>query len=110
MKANMDKADNEYLVASLARPKKDFNTKQPEIGPDGRAIFLVDLVVFGEDTDIITVKIAGDEPKGLTKGAAVKVSGLVMSTWENKDGRAGISYRADSITAISTKPSTTATA
>ncbi|MHB1251764.1 MAG: hypothetical protein ACYC0I_06515 [Acidimicrobiales bacterium] len=108
MKANMDKADNRYLVAALARTKLRYGTKEPEIGLDGQGSYLVDLVVFGEDTDIITVRIAG-EPKVLTKGDEVKVVGLVMSTWEKGD-RAGISYRADSITAVSTKSSTTATA
>jgi hypothetical protein len=109
MQINLDKADLSYLVAKLARTKLRYGTKEPEIGPDGQGIYLVDLVVFGEDTEIITVRIAG-EPKGLTKKEEVKVSGLVASAWKNSDGGAGISYRADSITALSTKPLTTATA
>lgn len=109
MQANLDKVGNVYRVAALARAKLRYGTNEPEIGSDGQGIYLVDLVMFGEDTDIITVKIEG-EPKGLIKSEEVKVSGLVMSTWANKEGRSGISYKADSIAAISTKPSTTATA
>ena len=108
MQINLDKENNICRVAKEVRAKLRYGTEEPEIGPDGQAVYLVDLVVFGEDTDIITVRIVGEQ-KVPAKGEEVKVTGLVMRTWEKGD-RAGISYRADNITAVSTKPSTTATA
>jgi hypothetical protein len=74
MQINLDKADLCYFVAKLARAKLRYGTKESEIGPDGQGIYLVDLVVFGEDMEIITVRIVG-EPKGLTKKEEVRVSG-----------------------------------
>lgn len=59
IQVNLDKADLSYFVAKLARAKLGYGTKESEIGPDGQWIYLVDLVVFGEDTEIITVRIAG---------------------------------------------------
>ena len=106
MRINLDKENNIYRVAKEVRVKLRYGTEEPEIGLDGQGIYLVNLVVFGEDTDIIIVRIVG-EHKVPAKGEEVKVIGLVMSTWEKGD-RAGISYRADNITAVSTKPSTTA--
>ena len=42
--------------------------------------------------EVISVKVAG-EPKGITQGATVKVTGLVATPWTMGE-RSGVAYRA----------------
>lgn len=45
--------------------------------------------------EVIAVKVAG-QPKGVTQGSTVKVTGLVATPWTMGD-RSGVAYRADQI-------------
>ena len=45
--------------------------------------------------EVISVKVPG-EPKGITQGTAIKVSGLVATPWTMGD-RNGVAYRATQI-------------
>jgi hypothetical protein len=63
---------------------------------EGRALFSVDLASITLDgTEVYSVKVAG-QPKGITPGVSVSVSGLVATTWSMGD-RSGVSFRADAI-------------
>ena len=57
------------------------------------------MAISGEGADILVVKVAG-EPKSLTLGAQVKVTGLVATTWQMGD-RHGVSFRAERVEVLS---------
>jgi hypothetical protein len=100
MKLPIDTTAVTFLAASGAEALVDFDTKQPRIGEDGRQLYSVSLVALSaEGADVIPVKTAG-EPKGVSQGTAVKVTGLVATPWSIGD-RSGVSFRAERIEAQS---------
>jgi hypothetical protein len=106
---NLKIAESEYnfLIASLAKAMLDFESKQPRVGSDGQIIYVVDVLAIGTDgSDILSVKVSG-EPKGLSLGAHVKLTGLVATTWTMRD-RSGVSFRAQRIDVLSAKSSASA--
>jgi hypothetical protein len=77
----------------------DFESKIPRIDSDGRPLFAVELVAIGDaGAFVFSVKVPG-EPKGITSGQPVRVTGLVATTWTMRD-RSGVSFRADAIEAV----------
>lgn len=94
--------DTQHLSFIAANPPEaviDFDSKLPRTDTDGRQVFAVGVVALGnEGADVLTVKVAG-QPKGITQGLPVKVSGLVATTWQMGD-RHGVSFRADVIEAV----------
>ena len=105
MKLPIESSSLDFLAVSIGEPVIDFDSKQPRVDNDGKAIFAVSVVAIGgEGADILVVKVAG-EPKGLVLGAQVKVTGLVATTWQMGD-RHGVSFRADKVEVL---PTTTKT-
>lgn len=97
----------DLLAVSIPVPVIDFESKTPRTGPDGKTVYSVDVVAIGQSgADILSVKLSG-EPKGVSLGVPVKLTGLVATTWQMGD-RHGVSFRAERIDVLSTK--TTATA
>lgn len=92
------KTDGLQLIAGKVEPVIDFDTKKHKADANGEPMYSVDLVAFGDEgPQIWPVKVAG-EPKGISEGTAVSVSGLVAVPWE-MDARHGISFRASAISA-----------
>ncbi|KJF15993.1 hypothetical protein AXFE_31450 [Acidithrix ferrooxidans] len=86
----------QFIVATLPEAVIDFESKQPRIDSDGQPISAVGLIALGADgAEILSVKVAG-QPKGLTQGSLVKVTGLLATTWQMGD-RHGVSFRAEGI-------------
>jgi hypothetical protein len=72
----------------------DFQTKQPRADDNGEPLYVVQLLVMGEDSaDLIAVKVPGVPSQAIRQGAPVKVSGLVAQPWTMND-RSGVSFRA----------------
>ena len=93
MKLPIDTTGMTFLAAGPAEPVLDFESKTAKVDENGAALFSVQVVALAEGgAEVIGVKIAG-EPKGITQGAAVKVTGLVATPW-NMGDRSGVAYRA----------------
>jgi len=88
-----------FIAASAPEPVLDFDSKAPRSDPDGKPLFAVGVVALGsEGAEVLTLKVTG-QPRGITQGLPVKVSGLVATTWQMGD-RHGVSFRADVIEAV----------
>jgi hypothetical protein len=89
----IDTAALTLLAATPPEPVVDFETRKAKADANGEPLYQLQLVVLGGDgAEVIAVKVPG-EPKGITAGAAVKVSELVAMPWSMAD-RSGVSYRA----------------
>ena len=102
-----------FLCTSAPEVRADPNTG--EVRTDrttGKPVYLVGLMVkvHGERRAyVIDVQVPG-EPVGIVEGAPVTLEKLVAAPWD-REGRSGITYRADSITpATPTTPPASASA
>jgi hypothetical protein len=96
MRLPIDTQHLSFIAASAPEAVIDFDSKLPRSDTDGRPLFAIGVVALGADgADVLTVKVAG-QPRGMTQGLPVKVSGLVATTWEMA-GRHGVSFRAEAI-------------
>lgn len=99
MRLPIDTQHLSFIAASAPEAVIDFDSKLPRTDTDGRQVFAVGVVALGnEGADVLSVKVAG-QPKGITQGLPVKVSGLVATTWQMGD-RHGVSFRAEVIEAV----------
>ncbi len=91
------------LCGGNAEPVTDFSTGQPKLdAATNHPLYAVPLIMLmSTGPEVIAVKVAG-MPNGLAIGGAVQVSDLVATTWAMGD-RAGVAFRAASITASTTK-------
>lgn len=58
----------------------------------------------GRNTDVVHVVVSG-EPPSVVEGAEVRITNLWANEW-TVDGRSGVSWRADAITAVASNPPT----
>lgn len=109
MRIPVDTSDLMILAGGPARPVTDRNGKQRADGRTGELLYTVDLAVLADDErpERWTVRLT-NEPRGLTKGTAVKVTGLSASAYDMTDesGRrlTGLSFRATAIEPVNGKP------
>lgn len=89
------------IAAGPAEPVVDFESRQPRCDANGTPLYAVTAMAlaFG-DSEVIAIKVPG-EPKGITAGTVLKVTGLVAVPWE-MDDRSGTAYRAAGIEAATT--------
>lgn len=96
MKLPIDTSSITFLAAAPAEPVLDYDSKAPKLDESGQPVFSVQLVALtGGGADVLSVKLAG-EPKGITQGTTVKVSGLTAQAWALGD-RSGVAFRASRI-------------
>jgi hypothetical protein len=94
MRLPIDTSAISFLCALAPEPVLDFETKRPRADENGEPLYLIQLLVMGEDSaDLIAVKVPGVPSQGIRQGAPVKVSGLVAQPWTMQD-RSGVSFRA----------------
>ncbi len=94
MKLPVDTSAIAFLCAVEAEPVVDFETKRPRADENGEPLYVVQLLVMGEDSaDLIAVKVPGVPSPAIRQGAPVKVTGLVAQPWTMQD-RSGVSFRA----------------
>lgn len=93
MKLPIDTSAITFLAASAAEPVLDYDSKSPKVDESGQAVFSVQLVALTDGgAEVLSVKVSG-EPKGVSQGATVRVSGLTAQPWAMGE-RSGIAYRA----------------
>ena len=100
----MDTSGTTYITGRRAEAAREYDANLPaEQRPQkrdgaGRPLFVMQLVALGDDgAELMRVESTTDP--GVPQGTPVRVEGLTATTWE-VDGRSGISYRAESITAL----------
>jgi hypothetical protein len=90
---------NLTLLAGRVEPVIDFETRQPRADANGEPVYRVDVVAFGaEAPQIWPVKISG-QPRGVTVGQPIKVTGLITTPW-SRDGRSRIAFLAEAIAPV----------
>jgi hypothetical protein len=96
MRLPIDTSGMTLLAGSAPEPVVDFESKAPRADENGEPLFTVQLVtISAEGAEVIAVKVAG-EPKGVTQGQPVRLTGLVAIPW-SMDGRSGVSFKATRI-------------
>ena len=94
MKLPIDTSAIAFLCAMAPEPVVDFETRRPKADENGEPLYVVQLLVMGEDSaDLIAVKVPGVLASGIRQGHPVKVHGLVAQPWTMND-RAGVAFRA----------------
>jgi hypothetical protein len=97
----VDMAQCRAMVSEVPKPR--MRDGQQRTDRTGAPEWLVGVCMMQQrGSDVIAVIVVG-EPTGLGVGRPALVSGLVAMPWE-RDGRHGITYRADSITAPDQPP------
>ncbi|GAA2657630.1 hypothetical protein GCM10010400_14010 [Streptomyces aculeolatus] len=82
----------------------NYDTGEIKKDRDGNTVYTVGVMVRqdGRRASVIEVAVPG-EPKGVTEGAELRLTGLVAFSWQMGD-RHGISFRADAITPATATP------
>ena len=94
MKLPVDTSAIAFLCALEPQPVLAFDTKQPRADENGEPLYVVQLLVMGEDSaDLIAVKAPGVPAQTIRQGHPVKVSGLIAQPWTMND-RSGVAFRA----------------
>jgi hypothetical protein len=94
MRLPIDTSAIAFLCALAPEPVVDFETRRPKADENGEPLYVVQLLVMGEDSaDLIGVKVPGGMPSGIRQGHPVKVTGLVAQPWTMND-RSGVAFRA----------------
>jgi hypothetical protein len=98
MKLRIDTTGVTFLSTRIPEPRTNFDTGAPRIDKaTGQVLWLVQLIALdATGGEVLAVTVVG-EPR-VTVGQPVAVSGLVALPW-SQDGRSGIAYRAETITA-----------
>jgi len=85
-----------FICAGNPEPVVDFETRRPKTDEAGNPLYQVPLVAMSDGAaEVIAVKVPG-EPKGVSQGAQVRLSGLVALPWAMGD-RSGVAYRASKV-------------
>ena len=94
MKLPIDTSAIAFLCAMVPEPVIDFETKRPRADENGEPLYVIQLLVMGQDSaDLIAVKVTGVPSSAIRQGVPVKVTGLVAQPWTMAD-RSGVSFRA----------------
>jgi hypothetical protein len=107
-KLKMDTSGSTYIVGRRAEAAREYDANLPadqraqKRDGSGRPLFVMQLVALGDDGAEL-MRVETPPARGVPQGTPVRIDGLTATTWE-VDGRAGISYRAESITALSAGP------
>jgi hypothetical protein len=83
-----------FLCAMAPEPVMDFETKRQKGDANGEPLYAVQLVLLADGgAEVISVKVSGSQPAGLTGGTPVVVAGLVATPWSMGE-RSGVSFKA----------------
>jgi hypothetical protein len=103
MRLPIDTAAIAFLCAMPPEPVVDFETRRPKADENGEPLYVVQLLVMGEDSaDLIAVKVPGPPSSAIRQGAPVKVTGLVAQPWTMAD-RSGVSFKAARVEPVITQ-------
>ena len=73
------------------------DTGAPRTNQQGQPLFRAEVIVMGCGRPLILGVRTAKEPKGLSLGAPIHLTGLTVSTFTAKDGGTGVFYDADAI-------------
>jgi hypothetical protein len=109
MKLRIDTTGVTFLCTRIPEQRTNFETGAPRIDKaTGQVLWLVQVIALdATGGEVLAVTVVG-EPK-VTVGQPVSVSGLMALPW-SRDGRSGIAYRAEAITAADPAAGTARTA
>jgi hypothetical protein len=94
VKLPIDTSAIAFLCAMPPEPVVDFDTRRPQADETGEPLYVIQLLVMGEDSAaLLAVTVPGVPSSAIRQGAAVKVAGLVAQPWTMND-RSGVSFRA----------------
>jgi hypothetical protein len=94
MRLPIDTSAISFLCALAPEPVVDFETRRPKADENGEPLYVVQLLVMGEESaDLIAVKAPGVPSQAMRQGVPVKVHGLVAQPWAMQD-RSGVAFRA----------------
>lgn len=98
MKLKIDIAGKSAMCTKAPEPRTDFETGAPKLDKaTNETLHQVQLMILDSDgASVLTVTVPG-YPK-VTVGQPVSVTNLVATPW-SQDGRSGVAFRADAITA-----------
>lgn len=98
MKLRIDTTGVTFLCTRIPEQRTNFDTGAPRVDKaTGQALWQVQLIALdATGGEVLAVTVVG-EPK-VVVGQPVSVTGLVALPW-SQDGRSGIAYRAEAITA-----------
>lgn len=98
MKLRIDTTGVAFLCTRIPEQRTNFDTGAPRTDKaTGQVLWQVQLIALdATGGEVLAVTVVG-EPK-VTVGQPVAVAGLVALPW-SQDGRSGIAYRAETITA-----------
>ncbi|KAA1430549.1 SCO3933 family regulatory protein [Mycolicibacter arupensis] len=98
MKLRIDTTGVTFLCTRIPEQRTNFDTGAPRVDKaTGQALWQVQLIALdATGGEVLAVTVVG-EPKVIV-GQPVAVAGLVALPW-SQDGRSGIAYRAEAITA-----------
>jgi hypothetical protein len=98
MKLKIDTIGVSFICTRTPEQRLAFDTGQPRIDREtGQPLWQVQLMALdASGAEVIAVTVAGD-PR-VTVAQPVQVDRLVALPW-NQDGRSGVAYRADAISA-----------
>ena len=83
-----------FIDVMPPEPVLDRQTKQQKADTNGEPLYSVELVAFGDEgAQVLSIKFPGTPSAGLRPGAAVKVTGLMVTDWSVGD-RFGLTFRA----------------
>lgn len=108
MKLRIETTGVTFLCTRIPEQRTNFDTGAPRIDKTtGQVLWQVQLIALdATGGEVVAVTVAG-EPK-VAVGQPVAVAGLVALPW-SQDGRSGIAYRAETITAADTGAATAKT-
>jgi hypothetical protein len=99
MKLKIDTNGTSFVATRLPEQRVTFDTGQPRIDREtGLPLWQVQVMALdASGADIIAVTVPGDVD--VKVGQPVQLAGLIAVPW-NQEGRSGIAFRAESITAL----------
>ncbi len=75
----------------------DRETGEHRTNRDGETLFRTEVIVLGSGRALVLPVRTTKEPKGLTAGSPVRLTGFSISTFVARDGGTGVLYEAGSI-------------
>ena len=90
-----------FIASGPPEAVVDFETREAKCDDKGVPLYAVSAMSSHDGlAKIIVIKVPG-EPKGITFGTVLRVTGLVGIPWFMEDNRNGVAYRATAVEAAS---------
>lgn len=93
MRFPIDKTAISFTCGTGPQPVKNYENGGQKADENGEPLFSVGVLAMANgEAELISVKVAGKVPAGVTPGAALKIDGLVAAHW-SVEGKSGLYFR-----------------